>query len=185
MATFKGLEAIGYLTSFTLGERDANGIAALIVEHDAGIDIDNGARGYDHETDTDYAHVMWQTLLYMSSGLPNGYTFDDLFSIDVDMMHWGATDSRVRWFHINEDIFDGESRGTHFQFFYREEVKTFGYRIGEGDLFPVPVGEGQTEYREVIETEWVHGSADTLLVATAEGKWLVGDETIYTVKRWQ
>lgn len=112
----KGWDALDALVSVALGERDRR-----IVQHSTGIDIDNASQPYDHENVEDYEHVLWSAMQYVTSipTLKDGYTVDDLFSAEVIQGEtFGNTDTKVLWFSINEDIFDSESRGTHFQFFY-------------------------------------------------------------------
>lgn len=113
-----GREALDILTSYQLGDP-----AATITEHDAYFDVDGPRAGYavDRESETAYTNVLWQTVLYTAQNLPDGYTLDDLFSVDYLTERNGSTDTKVLWFHIHEDIFDGESRGTHFEFSYEAE----------------------------------------------------------------
>ncbi|UJD21188.1 hypothetical protein SEA_SORORFAGO_91 [Mycobacterium phage SororFago] len=110
-----GYDAIDMLVSNKLGQDFE------VTEHNCGIDIDNGGRGYDRENATDYEDVMWQVLLYsdLRKLKGTGCTVDDLFTARVVIGERnGATDVRVLTFSIHEDIFDSESRGTHFEFFY-------------------------------------------------------------------
>ncbi|KRD08591.1 hypothetical protein ASE48_08485 [Mycobacterium sp. Root265] len=111
-----GYDAIDALAYYRLGKD-----AEVIREHDCGIDIDNAARFYDRERETDIEQVMWQTLLYsdLRKLEGTGYTIEDLFTAKVIQgPQFGNTDSQLVEFSIHEDIFDGESRGTHFEFYY-------------------------------------------------------------------
>lgn len=112
-----GYEAINALTHLRMGD---NGV--VITEHNAGIDVDNAGRGYDRERVIDQETLYWVTMLYVAKvpKIPGGWTVDDLFVAEYDVEHIGATDTKLRWFHINEDMFDSESRGTHFEFTYPE-----------------------------------------------------------------
>ncbi|QFG04570.1 hypothetical protein SEA_JEEVES_95 [Mycobacterium phage Jeeves] len=113
--TVTGYDAIDALVSNSLGEDFE------VTEHKCGIDIDNAARAYDREASTDYEHVMWVVLLYsdLRKLEGTGATVEDLFTAKVVQGERnGCTDSRVLTFSIHEDIFDCESRGTHYEFFY-------------------------------------------------------------------
>lgn len=112
-----GKEAIRIMTDYMLGDD------AVITEHDAGIDVDNAGRRYDHERETDFEHVLWSATSYLVSELPDYYTLDDLFTVEYEPIRNGCTDTRVHWFHIHEDIFDSESLGTHFEFWYGKVEK--------------------------------------------------------------
>lgn len=112
--TVRGMEAISYLTGYSLGAE------ATITEHRCGIDIDNAARPYDHESQVTYDDVMWTVLLYVPSKFEGtGCTFDDLFSAEVETgIRNGNTEGKIHSLSIHTDIFDCESHGTHFEFRY-------------------------------------------------------------------
>lgn len=148
--TVRGFEALSYLTSVMLADK------ARIIEHNAGIDIDNGARPYDHERVTDAEHLFWITTMYAAGmgNMPSGYTPDDLFSLEYVVERTGNTDTKTLWFHVHEDIYDGESRGTHFEFLY----PTVGYVNAEDVYAGMEVDlsadtDGEYDWHEV-DSKW-------------------------------
>lgn len=110
-----GFEALAILADNKLGDDPAG-----IIQHNAAIDIDNGGRRFDRQRHMDYAHTLWEVLLYVAEvpKMGQGWTIDDLFSVEYVAERNGCTTSRVTWFHINTDILDSESRGIHFEFSY-------------------------------------------------------------------
>lgn len=101
-----GNQAISFVVG--LSQRARCGTVAIREFH-CGIDIDNGARYYEHEfANQDYADLMWTILNYM----PTKSTVAEYFSATVD------DDHMLVYFYINTDIDDSESRGIRFEFVY-------------------------------------------------------------------
>lgn len=111
--TVTGQEAIGYLVGHTFTrKRDCK-----IIEHDTGIDVDNAGRFYEHESKSSYKQLMWCALVFM----PKDGNLDEMFSADVELnARNGAMTGLLRQFHIHTDRDDSESRGSHYEFVWRE-----------------------------------------------------------------
>lgn len=154
-----GFEALSYVTSVMLAEE------SRIIEHNAGIDIDNGARGYDHERVTDFEHLFWLITMYAAGlgNMPSGYTADDLFSLEYVTERSGGTDVKALWFHIHEDIYDGESRGTHFQFLYPTTEYKDAHEVYSGDEIDLSdETDGEYDWQTDGEYDW----------QTVDSKWV-------------
>ena len=129
-----GFEALSVLSNI--------GIAGdvKIIEHNAGIDIDNAGRGYDHEREVDVERMYFVALLYVGGAgkMPDGYTINDLFTAEwVDELV-GNTTTKLLWFHVNEDIYDGESRGTHYKILYSTYLEVLAEDVRAGDEVLLP-----------------------------------------------
>ena len=177
-----GLDAIAALTSLSLASREGE---YRIIEHNTGIDVDNGARSYDHDSDTDYSHVMWCVLNYMSESHKEGqWTIDDYYTADVEIGRFGCTDRRPLWFHINDYLVDGESRGIHYEFLYRRETRVEGYAVSEGDIVKLHrTGSDEGEWATVVATRW-HGCDSIILTLDSGVERVISDDLPYTVKRF-
>lgn len=114
-----GTEAISYLVSHTFHEERAR-----IEETRAFIDVDDAGRMKERESSSDYRDLMWTVLNYHPNNRALkylGYTVEEaiegLYTADLIEIEIGSrTVEVIKWFHINTDLYDSESRGSHFEF---------------------------------------------------------------------
>jgi len=117
--TVSGSEAISYLVSHTFYEEKAT-----IEETRAFIDVDDAGRYKERESDSDYRDLMWTVMNYFPSERSlkyTGYTvaeaIEGLYTAEIEEIEIGSrTVEVIKWFHINTDLYDSESRGSHFRF---------------------------------------------------------------------
>jgi len=100
-----GNDALGYVVA--LHDTVRRGIVTM-QEFACGIDIDCGARYYEHSYTSDYESLLWTCMNYLSG---TKSTVAEYFSAAID-------DDRLIEFYINTGLDDTESRGIRYEFTY-------------------------------------------------------------------
>lgn len=97
-----GKDALSYVVGAHM-----NSHAWKVREFVCGIDIDNGARHYEHEYESDVTTVMWTILNYYSG---TNSPVSEYVSAEID------DDGQLVNFYIHTDLDDCESRGIRYEF---------------------------------------------------------------------
>lgn len=117
--TVEGPEAISYLVSHTFYRE-----LATITERRGYIDVDNAGRYGESEQDSDYMDLLWTVLNYHPTknslkglGYTIGEAIEGLYSAEIGEIEIGnRTAEAIMSFTIHTDLYDSESRGSHFEF---------------------------------------------------------------------
>lgn len=123
MKTVTGTDAISYLVSHTFHKEHAR-----IEETRAFIDVDDAGRFKQSESNSDYTDLLWTVLNYHPDERSlkyTGYTvaegIDAVFSAELEEREIGnRTVEVIKWFRIHTDVYDCESRGSHFEFIWED-----------------------------------------------------------------
>lgn len=102
MKKYQGAEALSFVVGLVFQT------CYTVREVVCGIDIDNAARYYEHDYDTDAERLYWSCLNYLAGNTK--VTVAELFSAEVD------DEGRLINFYIHTDLEDCESRGHRYEF---------------------------------------------------------------------